>query len=412
MDLRRSGTVLPSGASDLFQTVRDGVPRTRAELAALTGLARSTVGIRIDELVAAGLVAPWGQPISSGGRPPSRFAMDPRARVLLAVDCGATHHTVAITDLAGSVLAIQERRRPIADGPVAVLGSIVDSATELIASLDRSTADLAAAGIGLPGPVEHATGRAIDPPIMPGWDDFDVPAWIEEHLGIPALVDNDVNIMAIGERSIAHPEIDDLLFVKVATGIGAGIVSGGTLQRGAQGSAGDIGHIPVPSGDGVRCECGRIGCLEAVASGPAIARRLPGARTSADVVALVHDGDAAAIAAVTEAGRAIGGVLAACVSVTNPELIVLGGAMAEAGEPLLQGIREVIDARGPSLATARLRIVRSGAGESAGVLGAAALAADHALSPAGIDAVLARGPLAVASTPESTRESATRKANA
>ncbi len=390
MDLSRSGGTVASGASELFQSVRDGLPRTRAELAALTGLARSTVGLRIDELVAAGLVSPWGQPVSSGGRPPSRFAMEPGARLVLAVDCGATHHTVAITDLAGTVLARQERRRPIADGPEAVLDSIVESATELVESLGRSTGDLVAAGIGLPGPVEHATGRAIDPPIMPGWGGFDVPAWIEEHLGIPALVDNDVNIMAIGERTLAHPDVDDLLFVKVATGIGAGIVSGGTLQRGAQGSAGDIGHIAVPSGDGVRCECGRIGCLEAVASGPAIARSLPAARTSADVVALVRTGDAAAIAAVTEAGRAIGGVLAACVSVTNPELIVLGGAMAEAGEPLLAGIREVVGARAASLATGHLSIVRSGAGEAAGVIGAAALAADHALSPAGIDAVLAR----------------------
>ena len=248
---------------------------------------------------------------------------------------------------------------------------------------------------------------------MPGWGGFDVPAWIEEHLGIPALVDNDVNIMAIGERSLAHPDIDDLLFVKVATGIGAGIVSGGTLQRGSQGSAGDIGHIAVPSGDGVRCECGRIGCLEAVASGPAIARRLPAARTTADVVELVRDGDAAAIAAVTEAGRAIGGVLAACVSVINPELIVLGGAMAEAGDPLLAGIREVIDARGPSLATAHLTIVRSGAGEAAGVIGAAALAADHALSPTGIAAVLASAadPATTFSTPTSASRG-TRKVNA
>ena len=332
--------------------------------------------------------------------------MEPGARLLLAVDCGATHHTVAITDLTGVVLAREERRRPIADGPEAVLTSIVESATHLVASLGRSTGDLAAAGIGLPGPVEHATGRAIDPPIMPGWGGFDVPAWIEDHLGIPALVDNDVNVMAIGERSLAHPDVDDLLFVKVATGIGAGIVSGGTLQRGAQGSAGDIGHIAVPSGDGVRCECGRTGCLEAVASGPAIARSLPAARTTADVVALVRAGDAAAIAAVTEAGRAIGGVLAACVSVTNPELIVLGGAMAEAGEPLLAGIREVIDARGPSLATAHLTIVRSGAGGAAGVIGAAALAADHALSPAGIDAVLA------GATPATPTTQATRKANA
>lgn len=382
----------PVGSGEVFQLLRDGQPRTRADLATATGLARSTVGLRIDELLALGLVVPHGDRISSGGRPPSRFELDPAARLLLAIDCGASHHTVAITDLAGQVLVQVQHRRAIADGPQAVLESVVETTKSLLDSIARSASDLAGAGVGLPGPVEHATGRAIDPPIMPGWDGFDVPGWFQEHLGIGALVDNDVNVAAIGERTVAHPDVDDLLFVKVATGIGAGVYSGGQLQRGSRGAAGDIGHVRVASGGGVTCDCGKTGCLEAVASGGAIARRLTAsgvdAATAADVVALVHAGDERARTAVAAAGRDIGEVLAACVSVVNPSLIVIGGAMAGAGDVLLDGIVEVVSSRGSLLATAELDIVLSGAGEDAAVLGAAALAAEHALSPTGIDAML------------------------
>lgn len=382
-----------SGASELFQLLRDGQPYTRAKLAERAGLARSTVGLRVDELLALGLIAPVGEAASSGGRPPSQFALNPGARLVLAVDCGASHQTVVISDLASTVLASDEQHRPIADGPEAVLTHVVETARRLLAQIGRSEADLIAAGIGLPGPVEHATGRAVRPPIMPGWDGFDVPGWMMAALGIPALVDNDVNIMAIGERTAAFPHIEDLLFVKVATGIGSGIISGGMLQRGAQGTAGDLGHVRVSRGDGVRCDCGNEGCLEAMASGPAIARQLRAqgveARSSADVIALVAEGNPEAVAAVRQAGRDIGEVLTTCVSLINPSVIVIGGSMAEAGQHLIEGIEEVIYARSMPIATSSLAIVLSAAGDAAGVIGASVLASEHALAPQSLDALLA-----------------------
>lgn len=410
--MAQRASVASTGAGELFQLLRDGRPRTRSELAALSGLARSTVGIRIDELSEVGLIAELGSRVHSGGRPSSRVAMQPAARLLLAVDCGASHHTVVITDLSGGMLARHQQRRAIADGPVAVLESVDRIARELLASIGRHPADLVAAGIGLPGPVDHATGvvaagiglpesiefpgrRPVDPPVMPGWEGFDVPAWIGEHLGVPALVDNDVNVMAIGERAVAHPDASELMFVKVATGIGAGIIVGGELQRGAQGTAGDIGHVRAWSGGEVPCGCGKTGCLEAVASGSAIARRLNrdgvDARSSADVAALVRRGDKRAIEAVAQAARDIGEVLAACVSLVNPSIIVLGGSMANAAGVLVDGIREVISARGKPLAIAHLEIVVSRAGEDAAVIGAAALAAERALAPTSIDAIIHRG---------------------
>jgi glucokinase len=285
------------------------------------------------------------------------------------------------------------QHRPISDGPERVLEHVVETARKLLQRIGRSESDLIAAGIGLPGPVEHDTGRPVQPPIMPGWDGFDVPAWMMGALGIPALVDNDVNIMAIGERTVAFPTTQDLIFVKVATGIGSGIISGGKLQRGAQGIAGDLGHVRVSRGTGVRCDCGNEGCLEAMASGPAIARQLreEGAdvRSAADVLELVASGDERAIAAVRRAGRDIGEVLTTCVSLINPSVIVIGGSMAEVGEHLIAGIHEVVYARSMPIATSTLSIVLSVAGEAAGTIGASVLASEHALSPQSVNALLA-----------------------
>lgn len=381
-----------TGAGDLFQLLRDGVPRTRADLAASTGQARSTVAARVDQLLAAGLVAPAGEASSTGGRPPTTFAFAPGARVVLAVDLGATHARLALTDLASTVLAETEAPLAIAAGPEVVLERVVREGRALLASAGRDPGDLASVGVGLPGPVEHSTGRPINPPIMPAWDDVDVRGILATRLGAEVLVDNDVNLMALGEHRTAWPDVDDMLFVKVATGIGSGIISDGRLRRGAQGAAGDIGHIAVPGAGDVPCRCGNVGCLEAVASGRALAEALTAAglpaASGADVVALVRAGDLAAGRAVRQAGREIGAVLAACVSLLNPSLVVIGGVVAEAGEHLIAGIREVVYQRSLPLATQHLRIVTSRARSQVGILGASAMAVDHVLSPGAIDALL------------------------
>ncbi|NIJ04313.1 ROK family transcriptional regulator [Frigoribacterium faeni] len=392
-DTTRPSALGGTGASELFQLLRDGRPRTRAELAAMTGLARSTVGLRLDALTGLGLVGPFADAVSTGGRPPSRVALVPSARVVLGADFGAGHLNLVLTDLVGEALTGRRSLLDIADGPEAVLTTMVAEADALLAELGRTRRDLIGVGIGLPGPVQFSTGRPVAPPIMPGWDGFDVPGWVRGHLDVPVLVDNDVNIMALGERSFAWPDVDHFLFVKVATGIGSGIISGGRLQRGAQGIAGDIGHVQVPRGAGIPCHCGNVGCLEAVASGPAIAAALrregidvPG---GAEVVDLVRAGDIAAIQAVRQAGRDIGEVLTACVNMINPSTIAIGGSMAQAGEHLIAGVREVVYSRSMPLATEHLSIVQSRSGEKAAVIGASMLAIHHALSPAAIDELAA-----------------------
>ena len=391
VDIARGSALGSSGASELFQLLRDGQPRTRAELATVTGLARSTIALRVDSLMELGLIASVGGAISTGGRPSSRFALNPSARLVLAADIGASHANLAIADLTGRLLVHRGASMPVSDGPERVLSWMVETGHELLAEIDRDHSDLISIGIGLPGPVEYSTGRPINPPIMPGWDRFDVPGWVQHHWNVPVLVDNDVNIMALGEQAMAWPDTEHLIFVKVATGIGAGVISSGRLQRGAQGIAGDIGHVQIPRGAGVPCHCGNKGCLEAMASGPAIARALReqgvAVKNGRDVVELVKRGSIDAVHAIRQAGRDIGEVLTACVSLVNPSIIAIGGSMSQAGEHLLAGVREVVYTRSMPLATEHLSIVQSHAGDNAGVIGASMLAIHHALSPESIDAM-------------------------
>jgi glucokinase len=382
-----------SNPSDLFQIMRDGQPRTRTELATMTGLARSTVALRVDALMRLALLRPVSDAISTGGRPSTQFALDSTGHSVLGVDVGASHVRVAISDLTGAVVAETATDLDIAQGPVAVLGRVMTMGAELIASAGERVGPLIAVGVGLPGPVEHSTGQPINPPIMPGWDRYDVAGVLGEHFGVPVLVDNDVNIMALGERELAWPAVDDLMFVKVATGIGAGVIAGGVLQRGAQGTAGDLGHVYVARGAEVRCRCGNTGCLEAIASGSAVARALSEAglesRTSGDVVDLVRKGDIRAIQAVRQAGRDLGEVLTTCVSLMNPSTIVIGGSLSAAGEHLIAGVRETVYTRAMPFATQHLEITKSRIGADAAIAGAGVLAIQSALSVERIDAMVA-----------------------
>ncbi len=400
--LRPLATPSP-GTGEIFQILRDGHARTKAELAALTGLARSTVASRVDALLAADLLRPAGEAVSTGGRPPARVAFNPRAGLVLAVDLGATHATVAVADLAGVILDARTRGIDIGEGPEALLDAILAEGSALLAATAGGL-PLVGVGIGVPGPVEHSTGRPTNPPIMPGWDRFDVPGYVQRTFDVPVLVDNDVNILALGEQATSWPRVDDLVFVKVSTGIGAGIIAGGQLQRGAQGSAGDMGHVQVPMSAGSARQPGDERDLEALASGSALAVALRAeghdVHTASDVVGLVRAGNAAAIEATRQAGRDVGEVLATVVNLLNPSIIVLGGSIARAGEHLLAGVREVVYRRSIPLATQHLAIVQSQAGDRAAVLGAAIMVAREVLSPANVDRyVAAKGSKSAGSAP-------------
>jgi predicted NBD/HSP70 family sugar kinase len=313
--------------------------------------------------------------------------------VILAADLGATHARLALSDLAGTPLAEHASELDIGQGPEPVLEWVCAEFEKLLRRAGRKAADVRGIGIGVPGPVEFASGRPVSPPIMPGWDGFAIPDWLAPRYPAAVLVDNDVNIMARGEHWTNFRDVADLLMIKVGTGIGCGIVAEGNIYRGARGAAGDIGHIRATSRDDVICRCGNIGCLEAIAGGQALADGLTAtgapAEHSRDVVELVRAGSPLAIRMVRDAGRTLGEVLAGTVNFFNPAVIVIGGDIAEAHEHLLAGVREGIFSRSLPLATRDLRIVPSRLGDRAGVIGAATMATEHVLSPAAVDQLLA-----------------------
>ena len=315
-----------------------------------------------------------------------RLAFNENAGLVLAADLGATHSRMAVTNLGGEVLAEERGEIEIASGPEPVLDWVDGRFSKLLEECSRAPAEVAGIGIGLPGPVEHSTGLPRNPPIMPGWDGFPVPERFASRYGVPVLVDNDVNIMALGEHWTDWREVENLLFVKIGTGIGCGIVIDRAIHRGADGAAGDIGHVRVlddEQGEDVVCSCGNLNCLEALASGGAMARQLRAAgidaRDARAVVELARAGVPEAVRLVRHSGRLVGEVVAATVNFFNPSVIVVGGDVADAQEQLLAGIREVVYRRSLPLATRHLRIVRSPLADRAGVIGAAAMVIEHVL---------------------------------
>jgi predicted NBD/HSP70 family sugar kinase len=380
---------------EVLALIRDGRASTRSEVMDVTGLSRSTVMQRLGVLLAAGLLreAP-GSDRSSGGRPPTSLAFNEQVGVVLAADLGARHGRLAVCDLAGESLAEREEPLRIADGPGPVLDWLGERFDDLLGEAGRAHADVLAMGVGVPGPVEVATGRPVSPPIMPGWDGHPVAAELGERFQAPVRLERDVNAMALGEHRRHWPQLRHMLFVKVATGIGAGIISDGQLLRGGHGRAGDIEHIRAITPSDVLCTCGNRGCIGALASGSAIVRQLREAgvkaASSADVVALVGAGHVEATHRVREAGRLLGAALAAVVAVVAPTVVVIGGELAEASETLLAGIRESVYQRSSPRATEQLRILTSRLGPRAGVVGATTLALEHVLEPASVEALLAR----------------------
>ena len=379
----------PTSAGALLRLIREEVAVTRADLARETGLARSTVAQRVDALLGQGLVYEAGGSPSTGGRPATVLAFNRDAGAVLVADLGATHARVAVSDLAGTPLAERAADLDIALGPDHALAWVAECFSDLVNEVGRSAGDVRGIGVGVPGPVEFDSGRPVNPPIMPGWDDFPIPEWFADLYSAPVLVDNDVNIMARGEHRMHWPDTEHLLLIKVGTGIGCGIVADGHIHRGARGAAGDIGHIRATSREDVICRCGNIGCLEAIAGGQALAQRLAGAGEDAsqsrDVLRLVQSGHGGAIRMVRDAGRTLGEVLAGTVNFFNPAVIVIGGDIAEAHAQLLAGVREGIFSRSLPLATRDLRIVPCRLGDRAGVIGAAIMVIEHVLSPDAVD---------------------------
>ncbi|PRX95455.1 ROK family transcriptional regulator [Allonocardiopsis opalescens] len=374
-------------AGHLLQYIRRGQARTRRDLMELTGLARSTVAQRVDQLVTAGYLREGGVDVSTGGRRPNVLHVDEDSAVVLAADIGATHGRLAVMDLGGRNLAESASPLSLRDGPEPVVRWMTERFAVLLDRVGRSVDEVCGVGVGVPGPVNPHTGRVMPTALMPEWPGFDLRAALGEAFPGPVLVDNDANVMALGEYTVADPDWSTLLLVKVGTAIGSGIVADGRLLHGVGGAAGEIGHVRVRGHDDVRCECGASGCLVAVAGGAALARRLGVGGTHA-VVRLVAEGDPRAVRLTREAGQVLGEVLATVVSVVNPGTLIVSGALARTGEVLLGGVSEVIFQAAQHRSTHGLRIIQGRLAERAGVVGTVAMVVDRVLSAEAVDARL------------------------
>ena len=370
--------------SAVARLVASGAAVSKADLVAAAGLARTTVSSAVDELLARGVLRPDGaRPTTGRGRPADRLAMSPRGGHVLLADVGASGAHLAVVDLSQQVLAHRHIDVDVRDGPDAVLSDVEAE----LGALRGSAGPTRAVVIGLPGPVDGNLGIPVRPPIMPGWHAYPVSARLAHTFDCAAVLENDVNLRALGEARALPADQAPLLFVKVGTGIGGGLVTReGVLHHGADGAAGDIGHVRVRGGPDVRCACGNVGCIEAVASAGAITRRLAdqghpaGIRSIADVRALIARGDPDALVVVRDAASLIGELVATLVHFYNPARVTLGGSLTAASDELLAGVRSVVYQRALPLATRNLVLTNSVLGEYAGLAGAAVLGIERVLS--------------------------------
>jgi predicted NBD/HSP70 family sugar kinase/biotin operon repressor len=368
---------------ELLDALRRRGSASRADLARVTGLSRSTVSTLVSELQASGLVID-GAPPADGrapqqGRPPTLLTLDRSAGLVLGIDFGHEQIHVAIADLSRTILAERTHDVDVDRSAARALDVAVELSDEVIAAADADGQRILGAGVGLSGPIDMAAGSIHTGKILPGWAGVLPAQELGARLGLPVHLDNDANLGALAEVTLgAGIGARDAIYLMVSGGVGAGLILGGELYRGTGGTAGELGHVLVDE-SGPICRCGNRGCLEMMAGGRAITALLRESHGDAitldEVMALVADGDSGARRAIADAGRVLGRSVAAIVNVFNPELVIVGGAVSAAGDVLLHPLQEAVHRYAIPSAAADVRITRGVLGERAEVLGALELAA-------------------------------------
>jgi predicted NBD/HSP70 family sugar kinase len=382
----------PATAGDVFALIRDGVATTRADLGKHTGLSRSAVVSRVNALALLGLIVEAEDDRSTGGRPPARLSFDVDAGIVLAAAIGRSRSQLAVFTLGGEFLAGDTVDQEIGIGPDELMPQIVKRFDALVDDAGRTGRRIFGVGLAIPGTADTVRGCSLDSPIMHGWDGVPLAPYFSELTSAPVFLDNDANAMILGERRDTREQFQNVLLVKASTGLGAGIVAGGVLQRGSLGAAGEFGHTKTAAAAGVACRCGDTGCLEAIAGGWALVHALQDQGREVghirDVVDLAVGGDAEARRLIRDSGRHIGETLAGAVNLLNPEILVLGGDMAKSYDIFVAGLRETVYGRATALATRNLTIRATMHSGQSGVIGCAALVSDRVLSSDAIDTSL------------------------
>ncbi len=375
---------------------------SRADLARRTGLSPSTVSAIVGDLERSGLVQSTGEGLSRGGRRPTLLGFHDDAFFIIGVELGASHVLVTLTNLRGQVRIARHGAHAVQgdpDGALALVRSFIDDCLRAERVPRRR---LLGIGVAVPSPVHPSNPGRLSPLILPAWSGYDVQAHLSGAYNVPVFVDNDANMGALAEGWWgAGRSGDDLTYIKVATGIGAGYVICGEVYRGAGGTAGEIGHLAVdPSGP--RCMCGLNGCLAMFIGSQAIRslarERMTGERgrtpTIGDIVKSAKGGDPAARTIVDEVGHYLGIAVAGLVNLMNPAVVVLGGEITAVGDLLLDRLRDTVRERTLSLSVNETRLVTSNLGEQAIAVGAATLVLqaalrDRALFPTPLSATVA-----------------------
>jgi predicted NBD/HSP70 family sugar kinase/biotin operon repressor len=362
---------------------------SRADIARQTGLSRSTVSSLVSDLQAAGLVVERATdgaaaPGPQGGRPPVLVALDRSAGAVLGLDFGHDHLRVAVADLSYTVLAETFVELEVDTGAGEALDTAARLVDEVLGEADVQSGRVLAAGMGLPGPIDRESKLVHSQPILPSWVGLDPAAEMEERLGLPVHLDNDANVGALGESAFgAGRGTHVMAYLRLSAGIGAGLVINGRPFRGAQGVAGEIGHVLVDP-DGPICRCGNRGCLETFVAGPALCelvRRSHGVITFRRLLALAKEGDAGCQRVIADAGRIVGRAVADLCNYLNPDLVVVGGDLSAAGDLVLEPLREAVGRFAIPAAAEGVEIVAGTLGDRAELLGALALAGHEADDP-------------------------------
>jgi predicted NBD/HSP70 family sugar kinase len=348
----------------------------RTEIAARTGLSRATVSSLLSELLDRELVREEvdTRRLTSGGRPPALVTIEPGAAAAVGVDIGRTHVRVAVADLSLQVLAEAVAHVDVPGHLEETLGLVTALTEKVLATSGVDRNSVLGIGVGLPGPVDRASGRLGSATILPGWAGFAPRVELEKRLQAPVLVENDANLGALAEERLgAGRGSRVLVYVKVATGVGAGLVVEGRLFRGATGGAGEIGHT-TQANAGPVCRCGNRGCLEQLAGAPALLAQMALVGVELDgveaLLRLANDGHGGARRVLADAGEHIGLAVANLVSLIDADRVVVGGELGAADELLVGPLRYAARSAAVTEAGSSIDIVTGELGERAEVLGA------------------------------------------
>lgn len=375
--------------SVISRMIADKGLMSRREIVRSTGLARSTIEGHLEVLCSCGIIEDAGLGGNAmRGRPAQVFRVSSR-RVALVADVHLDYTRLALATLSKEIIATSRIESPVSVGPEALLDSIGAGFEDLLAHQGRERSDALAISVGLPGPVDAKEGFAVRPPHMPGWDGFRVCKAMATRFNCDVVVDNDINLMALGEARSHGGANLPLLMVYIGHRVGGGFVSeSGLLLHGAEGAAGDVGHFRVPDHDDSLCRCGRRGCVESMASIDAISQRVSEALkqdvSPSQVIDLLRRGDAATVDIVRGVASQVGRVVADLVNFCNPARVVVGGVFTECTEDFLAQVRSVVYQQAQPLATRNLSILHAALGEEAGLVGGMVSAIEQVLSPRGL----------------------------